>query len=611
MAVCIISASISLRKHHHPLISTLPTLPRKKKFLRTCRSSSEPNEVKAHPVGGTGEKAKDPIFGLAMAGSSQASTDLFRWFCVESGSSANPPVVLIHGFPSQAYSYRKVLPILSKNNHAIAFDWLGFGFSDKPQPKYGFDYTLKEYVESLESVISEFAKDKVTLVVQGFVEEMRRTLTDENWKVQTTVCWGERDRWLSFEGVEDFCKESNLQLITLPTAGHHVQEDCSEEVGNLIAGIMVTDAMIEPKKKRSFVCSCLPSAILLSAVFFIGSAFFVTDYKERFLGCNLYPVKAAKSKICENECRPDGTETLPRGIVSRTTDLEMRSLWGPPKKFPLTDFAIMLFHYDGNVDGWRDLKWSNSVIHVSAVNQTKWWFAKRFLHPDVVAQYDYIFLWDEDLGVENFHAGRYLSIIKEEGLQISQPAIDADKSEVHYKLTARETSSKVHRRAINLRGPGRRCYENSMEPPCTGFVEMMAPVFSRASWRCAWYMIQNDLVHAWGLDFQLGYCAQGNRTTNIGIVDSEYVIHLGLPTLGGSAGSKTNDEVGKQSSSNEKLPNAGGKTAASKLEQSEDRNAVRKESFIELDNFKNRWRKAVREDECWADPFQQQPPKQS
>lgn len=39
---------------------------------------------------------------------------------------------------------------------------------------------------------------------------------DEEWKVQTTVCWGERDRWLSFEGVEDFCKEAKHQLITLP-----------------------------------------------------------------------------------------------------------------------------------------------------------------------------------------------------------------------------------------------------------------------------------------------------------------------------------------------------------------------------------------------------------
>jgi Protein of unknown function (DUF707) len=36
------------------------------------------------------------------------------------------------------------------------------------------------------------------------------------------------------------------------------------------------------------------------------------------------------------------------------------------------------------------------------------WFAKRFLHPDVVSAYDHIFLWDEDLGVDNFNPRRYL-----------------------------------------------------------------------------------------------------------------------------------------------------------------------------------------------------------
>lgn len=35
------------------------------------------------------------------------------------------------------------------------------------------------------------------------------------------------------------------------------------------------------------------------------------------------------------------------------------------------------------------------------------WFAKRFLHPDIVSIYDYIFLWDEDLGVEQFSPSRY------------------------------------------------------------------------------------------------------------------------------------------------------------------------------------------------------------
>jgi Protein of unknown function (DUF707) len=35
------------------------------------------------------------------------------------------------------------------------------------------------------------------------------------------------------------------------------------------------------------------------------------------------------------------------------------------------------------------------------------WYAKRFLHPDIVAAYEYIFIWDEDLGVEHFNAEEY------------------------------------------------------------------------------------------------------------------------------------------------------------------------------------------------------------
>ncbi|KAF9602786.1 hypothetical protein IFM89_031555, partial [Coptis chinensis] len=78
------------------------------------------------------------------------------------------------------------------------------------------------------------------------------------------------------------------------------------------------------------------------------------------------------------------------------------------QKFFSENFTVILFHYDCNVDGWQDLEWSNKAIHIVAHNQTKWWFAKRFLHLGVVSIYDYIFIWDEDLGVENFHPGRYI-----------------------------------------------------------------------------------------------------------------------------------------------------------------------------------------------------------
>uniref|UniRef100_A0A2N9IE28 Uncharacterized protein n=1 Tax=Fagus sylvatica TaxID=28930 RepID=A0A2N9IE28_FAGSY len=273
-----------------------------------------------------------------------------------------------------------------------------------------------------------------------------------------------------------------------------------------------------------------------------------------------------ESNTCKNRCRPAGSESLPEGIVVKTSNLGMRPLWGSipenknakpslnllaiavgikqkdlvnqiVEKFPSSNFVVMLFHYDGVVDEWSNLSWSDRAIHVSAKNQTKWWFAKRFLHPDIVADYDYIFLWDEDLGVENFDPIRYLSIVQEEGLEISQPGLDPVKSELHHPITVRRRRSRVHRRYYKYKGSG-RCDAQSTDPPCVGWVEMMAPVFSKAAWQCAWYMVQNDLIHAWGLDRKLGYCAQGDRMKNVGVVDSEYIVHLGLPTLGGSDGNK-------------------------------------------------------------------------
>lgn len=41
-------------------------------------------------------------------------------------------------------------------------------------------------------------------------------------------------------------------------------------------------------------------------------------------------------------------------------------------QFLSDDFTIMLFHYDGVLDEWRDLHWTDNIIHVSALNQTKW-----------------------------------------------------------------------------------------------------------------------------------------------------------------------------------------------------------------------------------------------
>ncbi|KZV57576.1 hypothetical protein F511_03036 [Dorcoceras hygrometricum] len=343
---------------------------------------------------------------------------------------------------------------------------------------------------------------------------------------------------------------------------------------------------------------------------------------------------------------------LPRGIIESRSDLELKSLWRTRsfkskvnitnchnllamavgvrqkenvntivRKFLSKNFTIILFHYDGNLDGWWDLEWSREAIHIVAHNQTKWWFAKRFLHPDVVVIYDYIFLWDEDLGVENFDPGRYLEIVKSIGLEISQPALDPNSTGIHHRITIRKRTKKFHRR-IYVNRDNRKCSGDSEGPPCTGFVEGMAPVFSRTAWHCAWHLIQNDLVHGWGIDMKLGYCAQGDPTKKVGVVDSEYIVHQSIQTLGGVSARKvmrlniSDLSVLLQLYSTKRVLFYVFLFTMSYIQRhamdvrSEVRCAlrigivqIRRQSTIELQRFEERWEQAAKEDKKWVDPF--------
>ncbi|XP_047332937.1 uncharacterized protein LOC124936479 [Impatiens glandulifera] len=251
---------------------------------------------------------------------------------------------------------------------------------------------------------------------------------------------------------------------------------------------------------------------------------------------------------------PPGAERLPPTIVESKSDLYLRRLWGEPsedldgvkqrylvaftvgsaqkknvdaavKKFS-ENFTIVLFHYDGRVNEWDEFDWSKHAIHVSVPKQTKWWYAKRFLHPDIVTPYDYIFIWDEDLGVEHFNAEEYIKLVKKHGLEISQPGLEPNKL-LTWEMTKRRTDSEVHK--VTKEKPG--WCPDPHSPPCAAFVEIMAPVFSREAWRCVWYLIQNDLVHGWGLDFALRKCVEPAHE-KIGVVDSQWIDHRSVPSLG-------------------------------------------------------------------------------
>ncbi|MBF2048202.1 MAG: alpha/beta fold hydrolase [Elainella sp. C42_A2020_010] len=95
-----------------------------------------------------------------------------EWFYREAeplNPSAKPPVLLLHGLPSQSYGWRNVMPALAEQGfRSIAPDWIGFGFSGKPD-KRSFAYTSDAYVQALADFLQALEIPRLFLVVQGFL----------------------------------------------------------------------------------------------------------------------------------------------------------------------------------------------------------------------------------------------------------------------------------------------------------------------------------------------------------------------------------------------------------------------------------------------------------
>jgi pimeloyl-ACP methyl ester carboxylesterase len=95
-----------------------------------------------------------------------------KWFYRQAkpiGKSDKLPVLLLHGLPSQSYSWNEVLPALAEQGfRAIAPDWIGFGLSSKPDRR-DFAYTPDAFIDALAGFIEVLEIERFYLVVQGFL----------------------------------------------------------------------------------------------------------------------------------------------------------------------------------------------------------------------------------------------------------------------------------------------------------------------------------------------------------------------------------------------------------------------------------------------------------
>lgn len=83
-----------------------------------------------------------------------------RVFVMTEGTRG-PDVMILHGFPASSYDWRSVIPHLAGKGRVVAFDFLGYGLSDKPaDPRV----TLFDQADLAQAIAAEFGIERCTIV---------------------------------------------------------------------------------------------------------------------------------------------------------------------------------------------------------------------------------------------------------------------------------------------------------------------------------------------------------------------------------------------------------------------------------------------------------------
>ena len=175
--------------------------------------------------------------------------DGLRQGYVDEGPATADPVLLLHGQPSWAYLYRKMIPVLVEAGHrVIAMDHVGMGNSDKPiDIEY---YSYLGHVDRLEKFIEALGLRSITVFVQDWGSLIGLKVAGENPGWFDRIVVGDGALPLIPEGFEPFPRVENpdeidpdLQTVfglIPPQQPPFYDEDCNLifEVGNFFGDWM-------------------------------------------------------------------------------------------------------------------------------------------------------------------------------------------------------------------------------------------------------------------------------------------------------------------------------------------------------------------------------------
>lgn len=160
-----------------------------------------------------------------------------KMFYRESGNTSKPAFLLLHGFPTASHMFRNLMPLLEKDFHVIAPDFIGFGQSEAPLHK-DFDYTFENLTNHVETFTEKLELDKFYMYVFDYQNNVKNYPRFQKYvrdnQPEILAAWGKNDPSFVYPGAEAFEKDDKNTEVHLLDGGHFVLESHWQEIGQLI-----------------------------------------------------------------------------------------------------------------------------------------------------------------------------------------------------------------------------------------------------------------------------------------------------------------------------------------------------------------------------------------
>lgn len=96
----------------------------------------------------------------------KSSGQFFDWkghsiFVQDTAAPNKPVLLLIHGFPTASYDFHLLWPDLAETHRLIAFDMLGYGYSDKPRT---WQHSIFNQADIAEALLKSKSIDECTMI---------------------------------------------------------------------------------------------------------------------------------------------------------------------------------------------------------------------------------------------------------------------------------------------------------------------------------------------------------------------------------------------------------------------------------------------------------------